>query len=96
MFKFTKKDKRTSLEKEIESVLMSMRTVTAYSQEYTNMAANLEWLYKAKACERDRRITPDTMAVIAGNLLGILLILGYEKAEVITTKALGFVIKGRV
>ena len=31
-----------------------------------------------------------------GNLMGIFLILGYEKANVITSKALGFIIKGRV
>jgi hypothetical protein len=41
-------------------------------------------------------VSPDTIAVVAGNLLGIILILGYEKADVITTKALGFVLKGRV
>ncbi len=41
-------------------------------------------------------ISPDTVAIIAGNLLGILLILNYEKLNVVSTKALGFVLRGRV
>ena len=94
--KITKKDKRTNLEKEIDSVLAVMATFKADSKEYTAMAANLEMLYKAKSQECDRRVSPDTIAVIAGNLLGIALILGYEKAGSITSKALGFVVRGRV
>jgi len=93
---FTKKEKRSSLEMEIESVLCNMSTYQPDSEEYTAQAINLERLYKAKSYEKDRRISPDTIAVVAGNLLGIALILGYEKADTITTKALGFILKGRV
>lgn len=94
--KFTKKDKRTNLEMEIDHLLEDMMKVAPNSESYTTMAANLEVLYKAKSHERVRRVTPDTVAIVAGNLLGIALVLYHEKANVITTKALGFVIKGRV
>jgi hypothetical protein len=94
--KITKRDKRTNIEKEIDSVLDVMRTYTANSHEYTDMARNLEMLYKAKSHETCSRISPDVIATVAGNLLGIVLILGYEKANIITSKALGFVLKGRV
>ena len=114
------KDSRTNLEKEIDSVLKNMSSIDPISEDYQNMAntletlykakvndvsnleaysdmiANLEKLYKAKENEKNRKISPDTMALIAGNLLGIALILGYEKANVITTKALGFVMKGKI
>ncbi len=93
---FTKKDKRTDLEKEIHSVLCNMSTYSPDSEEYTKQAENLERLYKAKSYEKDRRASPDTIAIVAGNLLGIALILGYEKANVLTSKALGFVVRGRV
>jgi hypothetical protein len=96
MLKFTKRDKRTNLEKAIDMVIKNMANYSPDSEEYAAMAENLERLYKAKANECNRRVSPDTVAIIVGNLLGILLILGYEKANVITTKALGFVIKGRV
>ena len=42
------------------------------------------------------KISPDTMLVVAGNLAGILLILKFEKLDIIATKAIGFVLKGRV
>jgi hypothetical protein len=66
------------------------------SGEYTAITSNLEKLYKAKGEDTPCRIKPDTIAIVAGNLLGILLILKYEELNIITTKALSFVIKGRV
>ena len=94
--KITKKDKRTNLEKEIDCVVETMFKVDPASEEYTAMADNLEKLYKMKALSCDHQVSPDTIVVVAGNLLGIGLILAYEKANVITSKALGFIIKGRV
>lgn len=93
--KITKFKERTHLEKEIDNLLIRMELCTD-SKEYTAMAENLERLFKAKSYETQSRISPDTIAIIAGNLLGILLIMNYEKASVITTRAIGFVLKGRV
>ena len=64
--------------------------VTALKQEmdlYSSIldANRVEW-----------KISPDTLLVVAGNLAGILLILKFEKLDVIATKAIGFVLKGRV
>ena len=91
----TTKDK-TNLEKEIDRVIESLSTYQPGTKEYLGISEDLERLYKTKALERDRRISPDTIAVVAGNLLGIALILGWEKTGVITSKALGFVLRGRV
>lgn len=44
----------------------------------------------------DWKISPDTLLIVGANLLGILLILNHERLDIISTKALGFVIKGRV
>lgn len=44
----------------------------------------------------DWKVSPDTLLVVAGNLLGIVLILTYEKANIVVSKALNFVLKGRV
>lgn len=89
-------DKQSPLDKEILNLLKQMETKSRDSEEYSVMSENLERLYKAKSYEQVRRVSPDTLAVVAGNLLGIALILGYEQVGVISTKALGFVIKGRV
>lgn len=96
MINLTKRDKRTNLEKEIDRILAEAEFIKPNTQEYTEIAENLERLYKAKSYEKSRTVSPDTIAVIAGNLLGIALILGYEQSHVITSKALGFVLKGRV
>jgi len=49
-----------------------------------------------KLAKNNWKVSPDTLLVVAGNLLGIVLILTYEKANIITTKALNFILKGRV
>ncbi len=94
--KATKKDKRTNLEKEIDSVIEIMGGYQPASDEYTAASESLERLYKAKSLTPIRKVSPDTILIVVGNLLGIGLILTYEKADVITTKALSFIIKGRV
>lgn len=90
------KRKPTKLDMEIDSVVYRLAALTKDSKEYTEVLANLERLYKIKSLNADNRISSDTKAIIAGNLLGIMLILSYEKVNVITTKAMQLVIKGRV
>ena len=97
MFKlFTKRDKRTNLEKEIDSVLKEMSRLKKDSEEYADMLDNLKVLYEAKGVEPIRGVSVDTIAIVCGNLVGIILILTFEKIDIITSKALGFVLRGRV
>lgn len=94
--KLTNSNSKRKLEEEIKSILTKMSETDPETKEYTAMAANLETLIQAQNVKKAKGIGMDTVAIIAGNLLGILLILGYEKASIITTKALSFVIRGRV
>ena len=50
--KFTKWDKRTKLEKEIDEVLDVMSTLKPNSTEYSAISDNLEKLYKTKSYEK--------------------------------------------
>lgn len=93
---FTKRDKRTNLEKEIDAVLKHIETMDPASEDYTKIVKNLETLYAAKGEKPIRRLSPDTIAIIIGGLLEIGLIMGYEKFSVISTKAWGRLIRGRV
>lgn len=95
MIKLGKRDKRTNLDKEIDSLLEKLKTVDKTSEDYATMIGHLTKLTTAKSLEPKQKVSPDTKALIGGNLLGIVLILCYEKADVITSKALGFVLKGR-
>jgi len=95
--KFTRKNKRSSIDKEIENVLEVMGLLNADSVEYTKMANNLDTLMKARSYSKDQTtVSMDTVWTVGGSIIGILILIGYEQAHVITSKALGFVIKGRV
>jgi hypothetical protein len=91
-----RKKQTNGLQKVIDDLQEKMATVEPDSQKYSAMAKNLETLYSAKSKEKDRRVSTDTIVTVAGSLAGILIIVGYEKLNVIGSKALGFVVKGRV
>ncbi len=99
MLEFLKrKDKRTELEKEIDDEIEYLRSIACdvedYEQKYDDELTRLERLKKLK--DEKKSISPDTLLVVLANLLGIALILGYEKAGVVTSKAMNFVLRGRV
>lgn len=87
--------KKHSLKREIESVLKRMSELSPDSDEYAKMAKNLETLYSAASKSKDK-VSLDTIVTVAGSLLGIILIINHEQTGIITSKALGFIIKGRV
>lgn len=94
---FTKKTPEpTRIDEAINVIIVEMRNKKATDPEYAVMVSQLERLYKLKEIDSPKkRVSPDTVALIAGNLAGILLILNYERAHVVTSKALGFVMKAK-
>lgn len=92
-----------ALDAAITHVLDHMSEVKCESEEYAKLVDHLAKLYKMKEIdaavraevENSRRVSPDTMAIVGANLLGILMIIGHERANVIATKALGLLTKLR-
>lgn len=85
---------QSELDKAIDSVLNDMNSVTSETEEYAAMADQLVKLVKLrKDTEPSWRPSADVLAVVAGNLAGILLILNFERAGVVASKALSFVMK---
>lgn len=82
-----------SLNDAIAHLLSEMAGYDGHTDEYSAMADQLEKLYKIQALKKEDRVKPDTLALIAGNLAGIVLIVGHERAHVVTSKALAFVSK---
>jgi hypothetical protein len=63
---------------------------------YVRTLASLERLMDMqKAKKPPRTFSSDTMLLVAGNLLGILIIVAYEQKHVMTSKAQGFLLKTR-
>lgn len=60
------------------------------SEDYTLMVKNLKTLLEAKALEKDSGVSADILAGIGANLLGILLVLNYERLYPVTSKAFSF------
>lgn len=83
--------------KAINQITDEMQSVTADSPEFAKMVDQLVTLYKAlpPTKEKEPKVKWDTLATVGGNLLGIAMILGFERAGVITSKALGFVMKAK-
>lgn len=94
---FSRPKDEPTVQAAVNQVLSNMEQTQPGTDEYTAMVDNLAKLTKAqneaKQAKSEWRVKPDTIALIAANLIGIVLVMHYEKAEVITTKAIGFVPK---
>lgn len=79
----------------MSEIYSEMKGFTADSEEYCKMTDQLLKLHSMKTVDRTHRVSADTIATIAGNVVGIALILHYERFHVVTSKALNFVIRAR-
>lgn len=84
------------LETQINAVLNKMSEVGPDSEEYRKLIVYLDRLNSMKVSNRPHRISGDTMAIVVGNLLGILIIVAYEQKHVMSSRAFGFGMKKAV
>lgn len=94
MFKFTRKDE-PDLNPAITTLLNEMEAYDADSEEYQKRLAVVERLMSMKVTTHRQLVSLDTALTVAGNLLGILVIVAYEQRHVMTSKGLGFVMKAK-
>lgn len=96
---FTQKppSKKTGLEKAIDDLLLQMTHFSGEDAEYATMVKQLSKLYALKeidhTVETRTRVSRDTLFIVGGNIIGILLIVGHERANVVTSKALQLLMK---
>lgn len=89
MWPFEKKE--TTLDEAIERLDVEIGNTEPDADIYDKLIVRRERLTKIRDNENRRRVSPDTVAIVAGNLLGILIIVGYERAHVLTSKGLNFI-----
>jgi hypothetical protein len=92
MHLITPKEK-SGLEKAIDRSLSELESADPDGEIYATIVSNLETLYKLKAIDQPQRVSRDTLLLVAGNLAGIVLIVSYERVNILTSKALSFLVK---
>lgn len=91
--KFTKRDRRTQAEKIIDIKIDKLILEAETLEDLYKILELVDWKQRIKKPS----VSPETKWIIGGNLLGIGAILLWEQfGHVISTKALGFVLRGRV
>lgn len=81
----------SNIQQEIDRVVGLMSAKEPDSDEYAKMNKQLKELHERLMAEKPKPIDPNTILSITANLAGIILIVGHERAHVITSKAVGFV-----
>lgn len=96
MFKREKTREVEILEIAIENAFSELQGLSVETEEHAAATDELTKLMKFKEeLTSKNRVSAETLAMIGGNLAGILLILNFERAGVVASKALGFVSKLR-
>ena len=90
---------KAGVDEAIAALLEEMSGYTGDSPEYARMVDQLMKLYSLQEIDAKssswKRVNADTLAIVGGNLLGIAMIVGHERASVVTSKAIGLLTKLR-
>lgn len=90
---FRKREKTEAIDAQIARVLNAMDDVEPSSDEFPKLTKHLEQLYEIKDKEVHDPVSRDTIALVVGNLLGILFIVAYEQKHVMTSKGFSQIIQ---
>lgn len=81
------------MDAEIERLAAQLSTLSPLSEDYATVLNRLATLTKARAEKNERAISMDALVNVGANIIGMLLVLNYEKLNVISTKAMSMVWK---
>jgi hypothetical protein len=85
----------TPLHAAMNELLRELVQVEGDSEQAERIVARLTELNELEKTNSSGPVSKDALVTAGANLAGILLILNYERAHVVTSKALGFVMKLR-
>jgi len=81
------------IDEEIDRVSRNLRFHEIESKEYQANLTTLERLKQMKEEDKSDSVIRNNIVVVAGNLLGILMIVKHEHVNVITSRALSLLLK---
>ena len=91
VFTFKTQTDDSGLQEAIDNALIALKDHKPETKEYSTIVDQLDKLYGMR--RKPNSVSKDALVGLVGNLFGIGMILGFEKTNVITTKAMSFVKK---
>jgi hypothetical protein len=92
---FARGKESTLVEAAMERAFNELSGQSVTSDEYSKNLEGIVKLHKMREDEKSPGVSPDTVALVAANLIGILLIIRHEHVNVITSRAMNALIKPR-
>jgi len=83
------------IEVELDRTLIQLKAERVTDEEYAKTLSLVERLHKMLDKEKPASVSKDTILTVGANLVGIILILKHEHVNVISSKALGFIMRPR-
>lgn len=93
MFTAKTQTEPSDLDKAIAAAHQALDSYPQHSPEYAKILDQLPKLYALKPSPSASRVSPDTLAIVLGNLAVAALVVGHERANVVTSKVGGFLLK---
>lgn len=93
MFGQPNREESEKLNKVVDKLLNTLMTYNPEDKEFIDAMNHLDRITQMRAKDRPSPVSRDTMAIVIGNLLGILVIVAYEQKHVMTSKGLGQLLK---
>lgn len=87
--------KESKFDQPIDAILVELRQEKPDSEKYTSLLAQLDRLTQLKDRERINKVSADTAWMVAGNLIGILIIVAYEQKHIIGSRGVNFILRPR-
>lgn len=92
---FARGKEPTLVDAAMERAFSELRGQSVASDEYAKNLDGIVKLHKMREDEKPPGVSPDTVTLVAANLIGILLIIRHEHVNVITSRAMNALIKPR-
>ncbi len=85
------KEPQKDIESEIEHILARLEELSPESEEYTRAVKNLDTLHACRSYKTNTWLNYEVLIPAAVNILGILLVINYERVGIVTSKAMSLV-----
>lgn len=83
------------LDEAIDNLLDEMSCYEGHTEQYKQLSERLEELTKLRDRKAKFPVSPDVMFAAGANILGMILIMRFERLNIITTKAFTFLARVR-